>query len=198
MLENLEGYNLMATLAIGDQSWQKRGLPRESKCMQTERCPTECMALKCTNVCNHEESVSGRKTKTVWAPFLYCHSQYSLRMQIIPINDLHSGRTRLHICSAPVMEQSHCGCDHVVELREHFKRGRAQFMRSQYCTRFKGSRLLAGRSVAEICTKGPKGQLSSQPCYSQLNCQLRSAPPGGPLCRHSYAALTPIKPSSRL
>merc|ERR1712025_575786 len=52
--------------------------------------------------------------------FPYCHSQYSLRMQIIPINDLHSGRTRLHICSAPVMEQSHCGCDHVMELREHF------------------------------------------------------------------------------
>lgn len=27
--------------------------------MQTELCPTECMALKCANVCNHDEIVSG-------------------------------------------------------------------------------------------------------------------------------------------
>lgn len=38
------------------------------------------------------------------------YSQYSLKIQIIPLNDIENGITRLQSCSAPVFEKSYWCC----------------------------------------------------------------------------------------
>jgi hypothetical protein len=165
-----------------------RGLPGEFKrCMQTELCPTECMALKCANVCNHDEGVSGssgcNEKRTFerqgenFNPILFL--TVLTQKQIIPINDLHyiAGKLTCRSAADP-LRSSRTVAAAICYNFGKLSKGRAYACESSTTA---GSRA-AARQLHE-------GQLCSQPRCSHLHCQLRSAP-SGQLERHSYAAFT--------
>lgn len=83
----------------------------------TLMCTTECMARKRKNACNRALRRLRLQKQFVWAqvqkiPIIgpNYYSQYSLKIQIIPLNDIENGITRLQSCSAPVLEKSHWCC----------------------------------------------------------------------------------------